>query len=154
MRRHRIYRTVAKIGVTRPEEVGVVLGPCRLTSIDAASEQLEMSRRTFTKLFAEITGDTWLRYLRRMAIEHAQRRLRQTGVPIATIAFECGFNDLSSVYRQFRPHCRTAARRRETTGRPVFRSTAVGGPDRPAWTASVVPTPNVLCRSDPGDSNR
>lgn len=71
------------------------------TSIDATADQLDIPRRTFTKLFAEIAGDTWLRYLRRLAIEHAQHRLRGTDVPIASIAFECGFNDLSTFYRQF-----------------------------------------------------
>lgn len=74
------------------------------TSIDAAAEQLEIPRRTFTKLFAEIVGDTWRRHLRRLAIEHAQRRLRGSNVPIGSIAFECGFNDLSTFYRQFRRH--------------------------------------------------
>ena len=71
------------------------------TSIDAAADQLDIPRRTFTKLFAEIAGDTWLRYLRRLAIEHAQHRLRDTKIPITSIAFECGFNDLSTFYRQF-----------------------------------------------------
>ena len=75
------------------------------TSIDAAADQLAIPRRTFTKLFAEIAGDTWLRYLRRLAIEHAQRRLRGTEIPITSIAFECGFNDLSTFYRQFQRHC-------------------------------------------------
>jgi AraC-like DNA-binding protein len=75
------------------------------TSIDGAAEQLEIPRRTFTKLFAEITGETWLQYLRRLAIEHAQRRLRRSEVPITSIAFECGFNDLSTFYRQFQRQC-------------------------------------------------
>ncbi len=76
------------------------------TSIDAAADQLDIPRRTFTKLFTEITGETWLRHLRRLAIEHAQRRLRGTEIPIASIAFECGFNDLSTFYRQFQKRCR------------------------------------------------
>ena len=74
------------------------------TSIDVAADQLAIPRRTFTKLFAEIAGDTWLRYLRRLAIEHAQHRLRGTDIPITSIAFECGFNDLSTFYRQFQRH--------------------------------------------------
>jgi AraC-like DNA-binding protein len=75
------------------------------TSIDATADRLEIPRRTFTKLFAEIAGNTWLQHLRRLAIEHAQRRLRGSDVPIASISFECGFNDLSTFYRQFRRHC-------------------------------------------------
>ena len=32
------------------------------TSIDAAADQLNIPRRTFTKVFAELAGDTWLRH--------------------------------------------------------------------------------------------
>lgn len=72
------------------------------TTIDAAAGQLGIARRTFTKLFVEITGESWLQYLRRLAVEHAKRRLQQSDLPIASIAFECGFNDLSTFYRQFK----------------------------------------------------
>ena len=57
------------------------------TSIDAAAQQLEIARRTFTKLFAEIAGATWLQHLRRLAIEHARRRLRGSDVAIASKMF-------------------------------------------------------------------
>lgn len=72
------------------------------TTIDRAAAGLGMSRRTFTKVFSEMTGETWLSRVRQLAIEHAQRKLAQTQLPIASVAFECGFNDLSSFYRQFR----------------------------------------------------
>jgi AraC family L-rhamnose operon regulatory protein RhaS len=75
------------------------------STIDAAANQLGIPRRTFTKLFTEITGETWLNHIRRLAIEHAQRRLQQTDLPITSVAFECGFNDLSTFYRQFKTHC-------------------------------------------------
>ncbi|MFK8111682.1 MAG: helix-turn-helix domain-containing protein [Rubripirellula sp.] len=75
------------------------------TTIDAAAGQLGIPRRTFTKLFAEIAGETWLRHIRSLAIDHARRRLQQTGLSITSVAFECGFNDLSTFYRQFKTHC-------------------------------------------------
>ena len=78
------------------------------STIDAAASQLGIRRRTFTKLFTELTGETWLNHIRRLAIEHAQRRLRQTDLPITSVAFECGFNDLSTFYRQFKHHCGTS----------------------------------------------
>lgn len=78
------------------------------STIDAAASQLGIRRRTFTKLFTEATGETWLNHLRRLAIEHARRRLRQTDLPITSVAFECGFNDLSTFYRQFKHHCGTS----------------------------------------------
>ena len=75
------------------------------SSIDAAADQLGIARRTFTQLFIDITGETWLNHTRRLAVEHAQRRLRQTNLPITSVAFECGFNDLSTFYRQFKKQC-------------------------------------------------
>lgn len=72
------------------------------SSIDSTSQRLGIPRRTFTKLFRELTGETWLAHTRRLAIEHAQQRLRHTELPITSIAFECGFHDLSTFYRQFK----------------------------------------------------
>jgi AraC family L-rhamnose operon regulatory protein RhaS len=72
------------------------------TTIEAAAETLGIPRRSFTKLFAEQTGQSWLQYVRCLAIGHAKERLRTTDVPIPSIAFECGFNDLSTFYRQFK----------------------------------------------------
>ena len=54
------------------------------------------------KLFHELTGETWLSHTRRLAVEHAQQRLFHTELPITSIAFECGFRDLSTFYRQFK----------------------------------------------------
>ena len=72
------------------------------TTIDAAAASVGMPRRTFTKLFCEHTGESWLQYVRRLAITHATVRLRETDTPVTSIAFECGFNDLSTFYRQFK----------------------------------------------------
>ena len=72
------------------------------TTIDEAANRLAMPRRTFTKLFVEHVGETWLSHVRRLAIEHAKHRLVESDLPIVSIAFECGFNDLSTFYRQFK----------------------------------------------------
>ena len=72
------------------------------TTIDAAAASLQIPRRTFTKLFAELAGETWLQRIRRHAIDHAKTRLADSQLSIASIAFECGFNDLSTFYRQFK----------------------------------------------------
>ena len=41
------------------------------SSIDSTSRQLGIPRRTFTQLFHELTGETWLSHTRRLAVEHA-----------------------------------------------------------------------------------
>jgi len=74
-------------------------------SIDQVCVSLGIARRTFTKHFQKITGSTWLHYIHQLAIEHAKKRLRHSDVPVTSIAFECGFNDLSTFYRQFKRHC-------------------------------------------------
>lgn len=77
-------------------------------SIDHACENLGIARRTFTKHFQKVTGSTWLNYIHQLAIDHAKQRLRHSDVPVTSIAFECGFNDLSTFYRQFKRHCKMA----------------------------------------------
>ncbi|TWT72456.1 helix-turn-helix domain-containing protein [Crateriforma conspicua] len=74
------------------------------TTIDEAAASLGMSRRHFTKLFSQQTGTTWLNFVRGKAVDHAKKRLQDTSIPIASVAFECGFNDLTTFYRQFKKH--------------------------------------------------
>ncbi len=90
------------------------------TTIDAAAASLGLSRRAFTRAFSLRTGETWLHYVRRLAIQHAIRLLCETDRPIATIAFECGFNDLSTFYRQFKAHTKMspADYRRQHVSKP------------------------------------
>lgn len=72
------------------------------TSIDEAARRLGLSRRRFTQLFKEETGRGWLAYVHDRAIAHAARLLAETEAPIAAVAFECGFSDLSTFYRRFK----------------------------------------------------
>ncbi|MEW4530109.1 helix-turn-helix domain-containing protein [Maioricimonas sp. JC845] len=75
------------------------------TTIEAAAAQAGIPRRRFTGLFRERTGVTWLEYVHGLRIDHACRLLRETTTPIPSIAFECGFGDLSTFYRVFRRRC-------------------------------------------------
>jgi AraC family L-rhamnose operon regulatory protein RhaS len=72
------------------------------TSIDDAARRLGLSRRRFTQLFKEETGRGWLAYVHERAIDHAARLLAESEAPIAAVAFECGFSDLSTFYRRFK----------------------------------------------------
>ncbi|MEM0927618.1 MAG: AraC family transcriptional regulator, partial [Planctomycetota bacterium] len=72
------------------------------TTIDDAASSIGLSRRSFTHLFQKTTGSTWLSYVRGLAIQHAKHQLAQTDMSIASVAFESGFNDLSTFYRQFK----------------------------------------------------
>jgi len=68
---------------------------------DAAAE-LGVSRRRFTQLCREITGTSWRKHVRNLRMEHARQLLGHADRTITAIAFECGYNDLSTFYRDFR----------------------------------------------------
>ena len=61
-----------------------------------------MSRRRFTQLFREVTGSSWADHRTELRINYACRLLRETDRGIIAIAFESGFEDLSSFYRAFK----------------------------------------------------
>lgn len=77
-------------------------------SIDEAAARLEISRRAFTAAVREVTGESWLKGRRARSILHARYLLEHTPRSITSIAFECGFEDLSSFYRNFRKHSGTS----------------------------------------------
>jgi AraC family L-rhamnose operon regulatory protein RhaS len=69
--------------------------------IDVIARQLGMSRRRFTELFREVTGTSWSDYLRGLRVDHSKQLLLETNRSVLSIAFESGFEDLSSFYRAF-----------------------------------------------------
>jgi len=71
-------------------------------SLDEAAAELGMSRRRFTTLFSDVTGRTWADYVTQLRVEYAQTLLRTTPRSIVSIAFECGYEELSSFYRAFK----------------------------------------------------
>jgi AraC family L-rhamnose operon regulatory protein RhaS len=71
-------------------------------SLEDAAVATGMSRRTFTNRFKARTGTTWLDYLNALRIRHAELLLKQTDRKITSIAFQCGFDDLTTFYRAFK----------------------------------------------------
>jgi len=69
--------------------------------IDDVAALLGISRRSLTSHFRAATGTTYLRFLRRCRIDHACRLLRDTDRTVVAIAFECGYDNLSTFYRAF-----------------------------------------------------
>lgn len=74
------------------------------TDIDREAARLRMSRRRFTQLFRQQTGESWLAHVTRLRVGYAQQLLGQTRRSVTAIAFECGFEELSSFYRAFKKH--------------------------------------------------
>lgn len=70
--------------------------------IDSIAATLGLSRRRFTQLFRELAGESWQRKVTRLRMNYAVELLRMTGLSIRSIAFECGYKDLSHFYRVFK----------------------------------------------------
>lgn len=71
-------------------------------SVDAAASALGLSRRHFTQLFRNATGESWLEAMQRHRLAHARRLLRETNRSATSIGFECGFEDITTFYRAFK----------------------------------------------------
>ena len=72
------------------------------TTIDEAANQVGLPRRRFTAVFKELAGQSWLQHIRGLRVGHAEKLLQNTDLPITSVAFECGYEDLSTFYRQFK----------------------------------------------------
>ncbi|MBI2513156.1 MAG: AraC family transcriptional regulator [Opitutae bacterium] len=77
-------------------------------SVDSAAATLGLSRRHFTQLFREATGESWLAVIQRHRLEHAKRLLRETNRSVTSIAYECGFDEITTFYRAFKAAERTS----------------------------------------------
>lgn len=70
-------------------------GPAELAA------QLNLSPRTIQREFRMI-GETPRQRLLRVRLANARNMLEKVQAPIATVAYDCGFNDLSYFYREYR----------------------------------------------------
>ncbi len=77
-------------------------------SLDEIAARLGLSRRRFTQLFRAAAGESWLQHLHRHRLAHARRLLQETRRSVASIGYECGFEDLTTFYRAFKAAERTS----------------------------------------------
>jgi AraC family transcriptional regulator len=61
-----------------------------------------MSPYYFLRTFRAVSGMTPYQFILAQRLRRAALRLRQTTVPIAAVAYEAGFSDLSTFNRRFR----------------------------------------------------
>lgn len=70
-------------------------------SLAQAASACGLARRSFTTAFRRRTGHSWLEYINRLRVRHAITLLQTTDRKTASIAFQSGFDDLSTFYRVF-----------------------------------------------------
>lgn len=71
-------------------------------SIDMLARQAAMSPYHFLRTFRALVGMTPHQYVLRTRLHRAALLLRRTDQPVAGIAFDCGFGDLSTFNRRFK----------------------------------------------------
>ncbi len=70
-------------------------------SVEAMAARAHMSARHFARAFRAETGVTPARYVERVRLEAARRRLEDTAEPIAQVAGVCGFGTAETMRRVF-----------------------------------------------------
>jgi AraC-like DNA-binding protein len=71
-------------------------------SVDMLAAEAAVSPFHFLRVFEQVVGVTPGQYMLRTRLRHAAVRLRRSSEAIATVALDCGFDDLSTFNRQFR----------------------------------------------------
>ena len=92
----RISDTVRRI---EAEEPGA---PPAQWSLAALAREAGLSPYHFLRVFAHVVGMTPRQYVLRTRMHRAAVRLRRSDDPVSAIAFDAGFNDLSTFNRRFR----------------------------------------------------
>lgn len=90
--RRRIERAIDEVGETFFES----------WNLDKAARRARVSRRLFSQVHKQVTGETFVERLTRLRLEYAARMLEQGANTIIGAAFSSGFGDLAHFYRLFR----------------------------------------------------
>ncbi len=76
-------------------------------NVERAAAQAHLSRRRFTTLFRDLSGESFNTYLTKIRLKHAKALLRGGHHSIPGAAFASGIGDLSHFYRLFKKHVGT-----------------------------------------------
>ncbi len=73
-------------------------------TLSEAARMAHVSQRQFTNLCRKINGSSFLQFINSYRCSRARTLLEETDMPVSAIAFEIGFEELSSFYRAFKKH--------------------------------------------------
>lgn len=77
-------------------------------SLPSAAKMADLSVRHFSSLCREVTGRSFTQYLHGVRLGKARELLQTTAMPVSAIAFEVGYEQPSTFYRQFKKQFGTA----------------------------------------------
>jgi AraC-like DNA-binding protein len=73
-------------------------------TLSDGAKMANVSQRQFTNLCRKLNGKSFIQFLNTYRCTRAKVLLENTDMPVSAIAFEVGFEELSSFYRAFRKH--------------------------------------------------
>lgn len=76
-------------------------------SVEILAEKASMSPRNFARVFLRETGITPAKYIEKLRLETARRRLEETKLTLDEISNECGIGNADSLRRLFLRHMKT-----------------------------------------------
>jgi transcriptional regulator GlxA family with amidase domain len=85
----------------REVQRGVIEDIAAAHTVEAMAAVAHMSPRHFARAFRAETGLTPARYVERVRLEAARRRLEETAEPVAALAASCGFGTAETMRRSF-----------------------------------------------------
>ena len=76
-------------------------------TIEVLAEKASMSPRNFSRVFLRETGITPAKYVEKLRLENARRRLEETRLTLEEISDECGIGSADALRRLFLRHMKT-----------------------------------------------
>ncbi len=73
-----------------------------MLSLPEAAKMAKLSQRQFSSMCKKITGKSFVQFVNTIRTERAVELLTNTEAPVAAIAFEVGYEELSTFYRAFK----------------------------------------------------
>lgn len=73
-------------------------------TLSDGAKMANVSQRQFTNLCRKLSGKSFIQFLNAYRCNRAKNLLENTDMSVSAIAFEIGFEELSSFYRAFRKH--------------------------------------------------
>jgi AraC-like DNA-binding protein len=77
-------------------------------TLEQAANAAALSKFYFTRFFKQQTGQTFHTYISRLRVNHAEKHLAESDLPIIEIAYLCGFYSLKTFNRVFKAYAGTS----------------------------------------------
>jgi transcriptional regulator GlxA family with amidase domain len=75
-------------------------------NLSGTSRMAYLSQRQFTNLCRKLKGKSFIEYVNTIRVQKAKELLVNTDMPVSAVAFEVGFEEISTFYRAFRKYYR------------------------------------------------